>query len=49
MPHRLDPLLDPESIVIVGASTTGGMGSRLIKNLQHGGFKGKLFGLHPKN
>ena len=49
MPHRLDPLLDPESIVIVGASTSGGMGSRLIKNLQHGGFKGKLFGLHPKN
>ena len=49
MPHRLDPLLDPESIVIVGASTSGGMGSRVIKNLQHGGFKGKLFGLHPKN
>jgi len=49
MPHRLDPLLDPESIVIVGATTSGGMGSRLIKNLQHGGFKGKLFGLHPKN
>ena len=49
MPHRLDPLLDPASIVIVGASTSGGMGSRLIKNLQHGGFKGKLFGLHPKN
>ena len=49
MPHRLDPLLDPESIVIVGATTSGGMGSRIIKNLQHGGFKGKLFGLHPKN
>lgn len=49
MPHRLDPLLDPESIVIVGATTSGGMGSRVIKNLQNGGFTGKLFGLHPKN
>ena len=49
MPHRLDPLLDPESIVIVGATTSGGMGTRVIKNLQHGGFKGKLYGLHPKN
>tara|TARA_B100001250_G_scaffold146054_1_gene125018 strand:- start:2386 stop:4473 length:2088 start_codon:yes stop_codon:yes gene_type:complete len=49
MPHRLDPLLDPESIVIVGATTSGGMGSRVIKNLQQGGFKGKLYGLHPKN
>ena len=49
MPHRLDPLLDPESIVVVGATTSGGMGSRIIKNLQHGGYKGKLFGLHPKN
>ena len=49
MPHRLDPLLDPESIVVVGATTSGGMGTRVIKNLQHGGFKGKLFGLHPKN
>ena len=49
MPHRLDPLLNPESIVIVGATTSGGMGSRVIKNLQRGGFKGKLYGLHPKN
>ena len=49
MPHRLDPLLDPESIVIVGATTSGGMGSRVIKNLQNGGYKGRLFGLHPKN
>ena len=44
MPHRLDPLLDPESIVVVGATTSGGMGSRIIKNLQNGGYKGKLFG-----
>ncbi len=49
MQHRLDPLLNPESIVVVGATTSGGMGSRIIKNLQHGGYKGKLFGLHPKN
>ena len=49
MPHRLDPLLDPESIVIVGATTSGGMGSRVIKNLQNGGYKGNLYGLHPKN
>jgi acyl-CoA synthetase (NDP forming) len=49
MPHRLDPLLNPESIVIVGATTSGGMGTRVIKNLQRGGFKGKLYGLHPKN
>ena len=49
MPHRLDPLLDPESIVIVGATTSGGMGSRVIKNLQNVGYKGKLYGLHPKN
>ncbi|MDC0223425.1 CoA-binding protein, partial [Gammaproteobacteria bacterium] len=49
MHHRLDPLLDPESIVIVGATTSGGMGSRVIKNLQNGGYKGKLYGLHPKN
>ena len=49
MPHRLDPLLDSESIVVVGATTSGGMGSRVIKNLQNGGYKGKLYGLHPKN
>ena len=38
MPHRLDPLLNPESIVVVG-NTSGGMGSRIIKNFGMEGIK----------
>ena len=48
MSHRLDPLLNPASIAVVGASTSAGVGSRLLKNLLHGGYKGNLYGINPK-
>ena len=48
MSHRLDPLLNPASIAVVGASTSAGVGSRLLKNLLHGGYEGNLYGINPK-
>lgn len=44
-----DKLLNPESIVIVGASNnTSKPGGKIIKNLIDNGFKGKLFAVNPK-
>ncbi len=47
--HRLDPLLRPRSVAVVGASRrTGGVGHTLIRHLKHGRFEGALYAVNPK-
>ncbi len=49
MKHRLDPLLRPKSVAIVGASaTTGTMGYWSLKNLLKGGYQGQLYPVNPR-
>lgn len=48
MAHRLDPLLRPASIAVVGASERPGtVGRHLVENLLRGGFSGALFAVNP--
>jgi acyl-CoA synthetase (NDP forming) len=48
IPHRLDPLLRPRSIAVLGASEREGtVGSQVIRNLQIGGFGGPLYAVNP--
>jgi acyl-CoA synthetase (NDP forming) len=44
----LRPLLAPGSIVIVGASSSNPYASRLLENLGHGGFTGRLYLVNPR-
>ncbi len=47
-PHRLDPLLRPRSIAVLGASERKGtVGCRVVQNLQLGGFGGPLYAINP--
>lgn len=49
MPHRLDPLLRPLSVAVVGASeTTDSMGEWSLKNLLRGGYKGEIYPVNPR-
>jgi acyl-CoA synthetase (NDP forming) len=49
MPHRLEPLLRPRSIAVVGATErTGTVGRTTITNLLKGGFEGDLFAVNPR-
>lgn len=46
--HRLDPLLRPRSLAILGASEREGtVGSLVLQNLQHGGYEGALYAVNP--
>jgi acetyltransferase len=46
--HRLQPLLKPSSIAVIGASQkTGSVGNEVFKNLKRGGFEGELVGVNP--
>ena len=46
--HRLQALLKPSSIAILGASQkSGSVGNEVIKNLLRGGFEGEIFGVNP--
>ncbi len=46
--HKLDPLLRPRSIAVIGASEReDSVGCLVIRNLQEGGFKGPLFAVNP--
>jgi acyl-CoA synthetase (NDP forming) len=46
--HRLDPLLRPRSIAVLGASEREGtVGSQVIRNLQIGGFDGPIYAVNP--
>jgi acetate---CoA ligase (ADP-forming) len=47
--HRLDPLLRPKSVAIVGASATAGtMGYWSLKNLVKGGYRGQIYPVNPR-
>ena len=46
--HRLDPLLRPHSIAIVGASARAdSMGEWALVNVQRGGFDGRIYPVNP--
>ena len=48
MPHRLDLLLNPGSIAVVGASRrVGAVGNSVMRNLLAGGYRGKLAAVNP--
>ena len=48
MTHHLDPLLRPSSIAIVGASSSEGVGRRILETLLHGQYPGSLYAINPK-
>jgi len=46
--HRLDPLLRPRSVAVVGASNRpDSMGEWVLKNLRTGGYKGRIYPVNP--
>ena len=46
--HKLDPLLRPKSVAVVGASAReDSMGKWSLINLERGGFQGKIFPVNP--
>ena len=46
--HRLDPLLQPRSIAVVGASTRAGSpGNEVLLNLRKGAYPGRVFAINP--
>jgi acyl-CoA synthetase (NDP forming) len=48
MAHRLDPLLRPRSIAVLGASEREGtVGRHTVENLLKGGFEGGLYAINP--
>ncbi|SVD38356.1 uncharacterized protein METZ01_LOCUS391210, partial [marine metagenome] len=48
MSHRLDPLLRPGSIAVVGATEReGSVGRRTVENLLLGRYPGQLFAVNP--
>ncbi len=48
MSHRLDPLLRPGSIAVLGATErAGAVGRQILENLLHGGYPGELFAINP--
>ena len=48
LPHRLDPLLRPQSIAIVGASDRVGQpGNEILVNLYKGEFTGAIYPVNP--
>jgi acyl-CoA synthetase (NDP forming) len=49
MPHRLEPLLRPRSIAVVGASERAGtVGRTTLENLLTGRYAGPLFAVNPR-
>jgi len=48
MAHRLDPLLRPRSLAVVGASQKpGSVGQTIMRHLRQGGYGGALFAVNP--
>ena len=48
MAHRLDPLLRPRSIAVLGATEREGtVGRHTVENLLKGGFAGPLYAVNP--
>lgn len=49
MAHRLDPLLRPRSVAVVGASeNSDSMGEWSLRNLLKGGYTGNIYPVNPK-
>ena len=49
MTHRLDPLLRPASVAVIGASETAdSTGEWSLKNLLRGGYKGEIYPVNPR-
>lgn len=49
MKHRLDALLRPRSIAVIGASSRADtVGSWVMINLRKGGYKGRLYPINPR-
>lgn len=49
MPHRLEPLLRPRSIAVLGATERSGtVGRQSVENLLKGGFDGPFFAVNPR-
>jgi acyl-CoA synthetase (NDP forming) len=47
-PHRLDPLLAPRSVALVGASQKPGtQGNSMVRELRKGGFQGRVYAVNP--
>jgi acyl-CoA synthetase (NDP forming) len=47
--HRLEPLLRPRSLAVLGATERAGtVGRTAIENLLKGGFEGRLFAVNPR-
>ena len=47
-PLDLDPLLNPRSIAVIGASAQGGRATGAVRNLQELGFTGAIYPVNPK-
>ena len=48
--HYLNPLLQPRSVGVIGASESeNSLGHVVMRNIIDGGFKGKLFAINPKH
>jgi acyl-CoA synthetase (NDP forming) len=48
MAHPLDPLLNPDSIAVVGATRrAGAVGNIVVQNLLRGGYPGSLYAVNP--
>ena len=48
MPMKLDPLVKPRSVAIVGATDRGGPGRAVIESLGAIGFTGPIYPVNPK-
>ena len=48
MPDRLDPLLRPRSVVVVGASPNPSFVSSILKNLLRSGYSGQVAAVNPR-
>ncbi len=50
MKHRLDPLLRPRSVAVVGASSrVDSLGEWALKNLAIGGYRGTVYPVNPRH
>ncbi len=48
MPHRLDSLLRPRSIAVLGATERAGtVGRHTVENLLKGGYQGRMHAVNP--
>jgi len=49
MRRQLDPIFNPQTVAIIGATETpGSVGRTVVENLIQGGFPGKIYPINPK-